>query len=238
MKDFSENIGTILHSLIGLFYPDYCLGCGRPLLSGEKYICVDCITDLPYTYFTNSRKNLVSELLWGRINKLKKAYSLCYFTKSSQLQSLLHNLKYNKKPEVGLELGTYLAHEFEKANMTDFDVIVPVPLHPKKLRIRGYNQSEKIAQGIRRVIDKPVDSRSIVRHIFTNTQTKKDKVQRWDNVKNIFKIKNSQKLENKHILIVDDVITTGSTIESMANEIEKVKGVDISVASVAISRKF
>lgn len=232
------SLKEIALSFIGLFYPDYCLGCGRPLLTGEHYICVDCINDLPYTYFNNSRKNVVSELLWGRINSLNKAYSMCYFSKSSQLQSLLHNLKYKNKPEVGIELGIYLAHELEKTDFADFDVMIPVPLHPKKMKIRGYNQSEKIAEGIKRVINKPIDTKSVVRSVFTNTQTKKDKVDRWENVKDIFEVKKVDNLAGKHILIVDDVITTGATIESLANVIEKLPDVKISVASVAISKKF
>lgn len=238
MNKFTANIKSVFTSMVGLFYPDYCQGCGKPLLSGEKYICIDCITDLPYTYFNNSRKNIVSELLWGRVNKLNKTYSLCYFSKSSQLQSLLHNLKYNNKPEVGLELGVFLAHELEKIELTDFDIIIPVPLHPKKQKIRGYNQSEKIAQGIQILLNKPIDTKSVVRNVFTNTQTKKDKVERWENVKDIFKVNNPQKIENKHVLIIDDVITTGATIEALANKIEEVKNVKISVASVAISKKI
>jgi len=238
MSSVTENIKTIFSSIIGLFYPDYCQGCGRPLLSGEKYICVDCLTDLPYTYFNNSRKNIVSELLWGRVNKLEKAYSMCYYTKSSQLQNLLQNLKYNNKPEVGQELGIYLAHELENVEFTDFDVIIPVPLHPKKMKIRGYNQSEKIAQGINILINKPIDTKSVIRSVFTNTQTKKDKVERWENVKDIFEVKHANNLENKHVLLIDDVITTGATIEALANKIEEVPGVKISVASIAVSKKI
>lgn len=238
MNNLAENIKTVFSSMLGLFYPDYCQGCGKPLLTGEHYICVDCLTDLPYTYFNNSRKNIVSELLWGRINTLTKAYSMCYFTKSSQLQSLLHNLKYNNQPEVGMELGIYLAHELEKVNLNDFDVIVPVPLHAKKMKIRGYNQSEKIAEGIRILITKPIDTKSVIRKIFTNTQTKKNKVERWENVKDIFEVKHPENLKNKHILLVDDVITTGATIEALSNTIEKVPGVKISVASVAVSKKI
>lgn len=237
MGKILKNIKTITDSVIGLFYPDYCPGCGEPLVGGEHYICTECIMNLPYTYFDNSRKNVISELLFGRFS-LEKANSLCYFVKKGRLQKLLHNLKYENKPEIGSELGIYLGHELEKSELTDFDVIIPVPLHPKREKVRGYNQSELIATGITKIINKPIDTKSIVRKIYTNTQTKKNKSERWDNVKDIFEVKNAKKLENKHILIVDDVITTGATIESLASTIETIHGTKISVATLAVVKKM
>lgn len=237
MASLKKNILTIYNSVLGLFFPDYCMGCGKSLNSGEHYICTKCITNLPYTYFNNSRKNIVSELLWGRINKLNKAFSMCYFDKNSSLQSLLHKLKYDKKPEIGVELGIYLGNELKKAELLDFDIIIPVPLHPKKEKLRGYNQSEKIAEGISQVITKPIDSNSVIRIVYSETQTKKSKSERWENVKDIFLIKKPKNLENKHILIVDDVITTGATIEAITSQMSEIPGIKISVASVAISKK-
>ncbi len=236
MKNYENRIKFYFDSVLGLFYPNNCPGCGAPLVAGEKYICSHCITDLPYTYFKNTRKNIVSELLLGRFN-LENASSLCYFIKSGRLQKLLHNLKYNNRPEIGQELGIYLGNELKKSNSDDFDVIVPVPLHFKKLKIRGYNQSEEIAKGIKTAIDKPIDTSSIERVIYTETQTKKNKIQRWNNVKNIFEIKSPENLENKHILIVDDVITTGATLEALASKIQTVNNTKISVASIAIAKK-
>jgi len=236
MKQFSKNIKIILSSIIGLFFPNYCPGCGNPLVKGEKYICSDCINNLPYTYFNDSRKNIISELLLGRF-RLQKSGSLCYFVKSGRLQKLLHNLKYENKPEIGTELGIYLGQELVKLNFTDFDIILPVPLHPKKQKIRGYNQSEDIAIGINQVIDKPIDTKSVVRTVFTNTQTKKNKTERWENVKNIFEVKHPKKIQGKHILIVDDVITTGATIESLAKVIEKIPDIKISIATIAVAKK-
>ncbi len=233
-----EKVKFILNSLLGLFYPDYCVGCGEPLVSGEHYICTNCVADLPYTYFNDSRKNLVNELFWGRITKLDRSYSLCYFKKKSSLQKLLHSLKYKNRPEVGQELGIFLANELKKVDLTDFDILLPVPLHPKKEKKRGYNQSTKIAEGIAQVISKPIDTRSVVRRVFTETQTKKGKIERWENVKDIFQVKKPQKLTGKHILIVDDVITTGATIEALASVIEReVEDVKISITSVAIAKK-
>lgn len=237
MNTFFEHIKIITNSVLGLFYPDYCPGCGEALVGGEHYICTDCILNLPYAYFNNSRKNIISEMLLGRFS-LEKANSLCYFVKSGRLQKLLHNLKYENKPEIGTELGIHLGHELEKSNFSDFDVIIPVPIHPKKKKIRGYNQSTAIATGIAQIIDKPIDTKSIIRTIFTDTQTKKNKTERWENVKNIFEVKNPNKLKNKHILIVDDVITTGSTIESLGNLIEKIEGTKISVATLAVAKKM
>ncbi|MBN2892826.1 MAG: ComF family protein [Bacteroidales bacterium] len=237
MSKFIRNIKIVTTSVVGLFYPDYCPGCGNPLVTGEHYICTECVNNLPYTYFKSSRQNVVSELLLGRF-KFEKATSMCFFVKSGRLQKLLHSLKYSNKPEIGNELGRYLGQELQKSDLDDFDVILPVPLHTKKMKIRGYNQSEAIAQGIKHVIDKPVDTKSVVRAVFTDTQTKKGKVERWENVKDIFEVKNAKKLENKHILIVDDVITTGATLEALAAKIEKIPGAKISVASVAVAKKM
>ncbi len=229
----------VLNSLVGLFYPDYCPGCGKPLSLGEHYICTSCIADLPYTYFNNSRKNIVSELMWGRIKHLRQAYSMCYFIKKSNFQNLLHSLKYEKKPEIGIELGIYLGNEMKRAGLADFDIILPVPLHIKKKKIRGYNQSEEIAKGIAQIIPAKIDVKSVERVVYTQTQTKKSKVERWENVKNIFQIKNKKNLENKHILIVDDVITTGATIEALSSTIEReCDNVEISIASVAVAKKM
>lgn len=238
MRAIKNNISDIFNSVLSLFYPDYCPGCGKSLNSGEHYICTKCISNLPYTYFNNSRKNIVSELLWGRIKNFNKAFSMCYFDKNSSLQSLLHKLKYEKKPEIGVELGIYLGHELKKSELKDFDIIIPVPLHPKKEKTRGYNQSQKIAEGISQVINKPVDSKSVIRIIFSETQTKKTKNERWENVKNIFVVKKPENLVNKHILIVDDVITTGATIEAITSQMGEIPGIQISVASVAVSKKI
>lgn len=237
MSKIIKNLKTAKDSIIGLFYPDYCPGCGEALVGGEHYICTDCIMNLPYAYFDNSRKNIISEMLLGRFS-LEKANTLCYFVKKGRLQKLLHKLKYECKPEIGTELGIYLGHELVKSDLSDFDVIIPVPIHPKKKKIRGYNQSTAIAIGIAQIINKPVDTKSIIRTVFTDTQTKKNKTERWENVKNIFEVKNHQKLINKHILIVDDVITTGATIESLGNVIEEIRGTKISVATLAVAKKM
>lgn len=234
-RELKENI----ISLIDLIYPSFCFGCDERLRLHEHYICTKCILDLPYTLFEDCKNNILFSIFEGRINNLEKAYSLCYFVKHSQLQHILHALKYKNAPELGHELGIHLGNEMKTINFDDFDVIIPIPLHPSRLKFRGYNQSEKIANGITEIIDAKVDITSIVRIIATQTQTKKGKLERWRNVENIFEIKNPQKLEGKHILIVDDVITTGSTIEALSREIESVlKNVRISVASVAVAKKM
>jgi ComF family protein len=237
MLKIFENISYLYNSFIGIVFPNYCPGCGKPLSAGENYICLDCIVNLPYTYFNNSRKNIVTELLFGRFT-LEKSFSLCYYIQKGHLQHLLHNLKYNNKPEIGVELGNYLGQEMKKNNLDDFDLMIPVPLHPKRQKTRGYNQSEEIAKGIFQIIEKEIDTKSIVRNTYTITQTKKNKYERWENVEGIFSVKNAKKLENKHILIVDDVITTGSTIESLANVIKKIPNTKISITSLAVAKKM
>lgn len=232
-----ETAKVYLYSLVDIFYPDFCNGCGERLVIHEHYICTKCILDLPYTFFDNSKNNTLYQLFYGRIKTLHKAYSLCYFIKHTALQNLLHSLKYKNVPEIGHEFGIYIGNEMLRIGFDDFDVILPVPLHYARLKKRGYNQSEKIAEGITEVIKKKIDTKSVIRAVFTQTQTKKGKLARWENVKDIYEIKHPENLENKHILIVDDVITTGSTIEALAALLEKIPNVKISVASVAVAKK-
>lgn len=234
-RELKENV----FSLIDLVYPAFCYGCDGRLRIQEHYICIKCVLDLPYTLFDNSKKNVLFTIFEGRIKNFEKAYSLCYFVKHSQLQHILHALKYKNAPELGHELGIYLGNEMKSINFDDFDVIIPIPLHPSRLKHRGYNQSEEIANGITEVIDAVVDTKSVVRVVATQTQTKKGKLERWKNVENIFEVKFPHKLDGKHILVIDDVITTGSTIEALTKEIEQVvKNVKISIASIAVAKKM
>lgn len=237
-KIIVTNVKDIVLSILNVFYPEYCPGCDNILLLKEKHICTSCLMDLPYTNFKNPKDNELYERFYGRIINLEKAFALCYFVKHSQLQNILHALKYKNMPHLGYLLGCLLGDELNNIEFNDFDLIIPVPLHKAKLIKRGYNQSEKIAQGIAEVLNKKVDTTSVKRVVYTETQTKKKKLERLKNVENIYTVEKPENLENKHILIVDDVITTGATLASLAETIEKqVKNIKISIASVAIAKK-
>ncbi len=215
-----------------MFFPNICQGCEQPLTGKEKYICLKCLYTLPKTNFHNSRKNIISELFFGKIN-FENATSFCFFNKDGTIQNLIHSLKYKGVKEVGEELGKHLGSELNSSIFSDIDLIIPIPLHKKRQKFRGYNQSEWIAKGISEIMNKPIDIKSVIRATYTETQTKKNKDERWENVKNIFEIKLPENLENKHVLLVDDVITTGSTIESCAKTILEVNNVKISIAAIA-----
>ena len=230
------NILGILDDFVGLFYPNLCLGCGEALYKNEKYICTKCLYSLPKTNFHKSRKNMVSELFWGKV-PIQFATSYSYFHKKGVLQNIILNLKYKGEKEVGMELGKHLGRELKTSDFASIDTIIPVPLHKKRLKKRGYNQSEWIAKGISEIMGKPIDNKSVIRTINTETQTKKTKAQRWENVKDIFQVKNKNEIINKHVLLIDDIITTGSTLEACASVILKEKNTSVSIATLGVAGK-
>lgn len=207
----------MLNDLTSLFYPRNCICCQQSLNSGEQDCCIVCLAELPRTNFANFSDNPVAKLFWGRI-ELTFGFSVFHFSKGGKLQQLMHSLKYKGKTQVGEFLGREIAKELINSERKDqIDLIIPVPLHPKKERLRGYNQSDFLAKGINKLTNVPIDTASLKRSIHTSSQTRKSKFDRWQNVSSIFEIDKPKKIENKNILLVDDVITTGSTLESCAH---------------------
>ena len=167
---------------------------------------------------------------------IERAAAFSFYTRDSRIRKLIHQLKYKGVREIGFELGRIYALSLRASRFLDgIDLIIPVPLHPSKKRKRGFNQSEMISCGISDVTGLPVDTKSLIRANVTKTQTKKSRYDRWTNVEGIFKVTESDKLKDKHILLVDDVITTGSTIEACANELLKIEDVKVSVVALAFS---
>jgi len=223
----------MLADTFSLFFPDNCAGCGEPLLKNEKTICTLCLAELPFTGFHKEKDNLVEKLFWGKV-KLEAAISLCYFSKSTRVQHLLHELKYKGNQKVGEFLGKELGKQIkENERFGTIDAVIPVPLHKKKEKKRGYNQSTAIATGVCSVIEKESLPLAVIRNRETSTQTRKSKYARWENVDSIFSVADKKALQGKHVLIIDDVITTGSTLESMIGEILKIEGAKVSVATLA-----
>ncbi len=226
-------IKSYFESFLSLFYPQLCVGCREVLNKNEDLICLDCLYKLPRTNFHRLECNLVEQTFWGRI-PIQKATSFLYFNKKGRVRQLMHAFKYKSKQEIGFYLGNLFAREILSSKwFKSIDIIVPVPLHPDKLKVRGYNQSEIFAQGIAEVLNIPVKKNILERIKASETQTNKNRLERWDNVDSIFGISENEKIEDKHILLIDDVITTGATIEACAFEILKVKGTSLSVASLA-----
>ncbi len=179
--------------------------------------------------------NPVAQLFWGRC-LIEKAAAFSYFNRGSRIRNLIHNLKYKGIREIGYELGRiYALSLISSGYIIDIDLIIPVPLHPSKKRIRGFNQSDIISTGIADITGLPVDTNTLERVAISATQTRRSRYERWTNVEGIFRVGNSEIIRGKHILLVDDVITTGSTVESCANELLKVEGVKVSVIAIAFA---
>lgn len=207
-------IKQITADFFNLLFPACCNACGTPLFYGEKSVCIKCLYDLPYTDFHLYPDNPVAKLFWGRIN-CHEVMALLYFKKGTKVQNLIHHLKYKGQTDVGLMLGRMIGEKLLSNTLYQKpDLIVPVPLHQKKENSRGYNQSKCIADGIAEVLQVPVVTGVLTRKKNTGTQTKKSRYQRFENVQSVFEIRQPWGLENQHILLIDDVITTGATLES------------------------
>ena len=220
---------------ISLLFPRLCYGCGNHLMRNESLICTECYVIIPRTGYHNQKENPVEQLFWGRC-LIEKAAAFSYYNKGSRIRTLMHNLKYKGIKEIGMDLGRIYGLTLKSSGFTDeIDLIVPVPLHPSKKKMRGFNQSEIISNGISGVTGLPVDTNSLVREKISVTQTRRSRYERWTNVEGIFLVNDQESLKGKHVLLVDDVITTGSTIESCANELLKVDGVKVSVVALAFA---
>ena len=228
-------VKNILHGLLSFLYPEFCMGCGDSLAKNEKIVCVACRYHLPKTNYHLFQDNKVSEIFWGRVY-IEHATSLYFFRKNSIVQHLLHQLKYKGKPEIGVFLGKQLGYEIlNSPYFKNIDAIVPLPLHPRKQIKRGYNQSECIADGIAQVTGIAVNTKIVYKNVETKSQTKKTRIERLDNVASAFEITNLLAMQNKHILLVDDVLTTGATLEACALTLKQITGLKISIATVALA---
>ena len=222
----------IVEELAHYFLPNRCAVCNSKLLSEEIGVCLQCLYKLPKTNNFDEDNNIGEVLLAGRF-PFEGVASFAFFTKQGLLQSLIHELKYNNKPAIGNLLGSLFGEDLLHSHFLEpIDVIVPVPLHPKKKVIRGYNQAEAFAQGISKATSIPISVDELIRVINNPTQTKRSKTQRWENVKGIFEVTSTDVFQNKHVLLVDDVITTGSTLEACANALLECSDVKISIATI------
>lgn len=230
-------IQSYFDGFLHLLFPSTCVICQTELLNQEKFCCSVCYSELSYSYYEMATEPTeLDQLFWGRAN-ISSTYSLFFYNKNNNIKPLLQALKYKNRPDIGIELGKMLGEKL-KSNYSfeTVDILIPVPLHYKKKYIRGYNQSEKIAVGITLNWDKRVDIKSIIKERHTKSQTTFGRFKRWDNVQDMFTVNESIK-NYKHIAIVDDVITTGSTLESMIQSIRQISpDIKISVISLAVAK--
>lgn len=222
-----------LAALLHLFYPRYCLGCLTDLPMEQALICPVCEYSLPATGFEKLADNPVEKIFHGRLH-LQAGSATYFFSKDSLLQDLIFALKYRNQKEagtwLGIKMGGWLA---ASKRFETVDCIIPLPLHPEKIFIRGYNQAQLIADGISSSWKKPVFSNAILREKFTSTQTKQNRDNRWLNMQNVFTVRDPSLLRNRHCLLVDDVITTGATLEACGKALLQIEGCQISIATAA-----
>ncbi|MEI8085711.1 MAG: ComF family protein [Paludibacter sp.] len=224
-----------IHDFFNLMYPNLCLVCGENLLKNEQCLCLSCLHEIPKTNFHLMPDNPIDKRFWGKTS-IHRCTAFFFFQKGSPFQKILHALKYKDNKDVGEILGKYAASDLlDSIDFASVDVIIPVPLHPKKYQIRGYNQSECIGKGLSTVLEKPQDITSLIRIKENTTQTKKSVFERYENTEGIFELKDQANLVGKHILLVDDVLTTGSTLEACIRALLKIEGVKVSVFTLAVA---
>jgi len=229
---------TWLYDMIGLVYPQLCCACKERLTKQEELICYHCLFQLPKTNFHLDVENPMVKYLAGLV-PFEHATALYYFLKEGRVQELIHQLKYEERYEIGVKLGTQLGRQLKGvAHWQTLAGIVPVPLHPKKIRKRGYNQSDAIGEGVAKAMDLPLWSHALIRNTHSETQTKKSRTERWENVESIFTVTDVDLLTNTHVLVVDDVMTTGSTLLACAEQLLEVEGLKVSFGTLAWAGKF
>ena len=214
-----QKIAQTWADFTNLFFPRLCLACSQPIAFDEAFICLNCQADLPETHFHLSEKNPFTERFEGRL-PLETAAALFFFTKKSKTQHLIHQIKYQDKREVAFELGRCLGQKLtQQPHFQSIDCIIPVPMHSKKRITRGFNQAEIFANGLSNTMEKPINVTVLRKIKMTETQTKKTRLERLKNAEDVFAISDPSVLAHKNVLIVDDVMTSGATLESCANTI-------------------
>lgn len=228
-----KTLNTYTKDIMHLFFPHYCEGCCSDVVEEKQLLCLKCLSSLPETNFFDSPGNPVEKTFYGRA-EIRSAGAAYYFTKDSLIQHLITQLKYHGNKEIGIYLGRLTALQLSKSNRFNaIDYIIPLPLNQKKLQQRGYNQAALICEGMSSILDIPVLHKAVDRKLFTETQTKKDRVSRWQSMQDVFEVKSTASLENKHVLLVDDIITTGATLEACGATLLKVPELKLSIATVA-----
>lgn len=226
-------VNNIAKSLGRLFFPQLCAGCGSDIIDNEQTICLHCNDQLPITNFHLHANNPVEKIFWGRI-PVTAAASYLYFTKDSLLQQLLHQFKYKGNKEIGYFLGRQMGNAFNQSNRFCYaDALIALPLFPSKERKRGYNQAAILCEGFSAATGIPFLPHAVARSVHTDTQTHKNRIERWQNMEGKFVLKDEAAIREKRIILIDDVVTTGATLEACGHELLKAPGVQLNIAALA-----
>jgi len=220
---------------IDLMFPNLCVVCGINLQKNEHQLCLSCFHDIPKTNYHLIQDNPIEKRFWGKV-PISRATSYFFFQKGSSFQKLIHILKYQGNKEIGQLMGRYAAIDLmDSPDFTSIDLIIPVPLHHRKYKSRGYNQSEWIGKGVSSILNKPLDISTLLRVRENTSQTKKSVFERFENTDGIFELSDRNVLEGKHVLLIDDVLTTGSTLEACVRALLETKGIKISIFTLAVA---
>jgi ComF family protein len=232
MIQFKEIKDSFLH----LLFPHVCTGCGNDILIEESELCMRCIAAMPETNFEIHPNNPVEKTFWGRL-PLVGASAQFYFTKESLMQHLMHQFKYKRNKDLGFQLGRIMGEQINRSGRFAADALIPLPLFPGKEKRRGYNQATILCNGMAEMMNIPVLENVIIRPQHTETQTKKGRIERWKNMEGKFILADPDLIRNKHIILVDDVVTTGATLEACGIELLKAGNVQLSVATLCVSSR-
>lgn len=225
----------MINYLIDLFFPKVCAGCHTLLLANETVICTRCRHEMPLTQYHLDIKNEAVKKFYGKID-IHHASAFLYFNKKGMVQELIHNLKYKGQEEIGIVLGNWYVEDLKKLDLEiPFDIVIPVPLHKRKFRERGYNQVTTFGKALAEGLEIPFDDTLLYRKKYSKTQSKKNLSGRAENIANLFDVTFSEKNQNKHFLIVDDVLTTGATLEACSRALLKIPGAKISIVCMAMA---
>jgi ComF family protein len=234
-KSYQSWFRDMKESVLHLLFPHVCEGCGTDVIEQDHFLCLKCHSSLPKTEFHLYANNPIEKIFWGRL-PVTNATAQYYFTKASMMQHLMHQLKYRGNKELGIYLGKLMGHALNQSNrFRSIDALVPLPLFPSKEKKRGYNQATVLCEGIAHATGKPLLKNAIIRTSHTDSQTKKNRVQRWQNMEGHFELVNKEAVTGKHLLLVDDVITTGATLEACGSELLEAENVQLSVATLCFS---
>ncbi|MFM8711118.1 MAG: ComF family protein [Sphingomonadales bacterium] len=226
---------TTLGAAIGhFFYPHVCAGCGSDKLGQDSTLCWYCLDELPVTGFANQRDNPAEKILWGRF-PFDAAHAGFYLSRDSLMEQLIYQFKYKRQLALGEQLGLLLGAQLKESGRFEPEALVPVPLHPKKLRQRGYNQAAVIANGMAKLLQVPVIEQVLIRKNFSASQTRLGRMGRWENSRSLFCIEQAHRLRYKKVLLVDDVLTTGATLEACGQQLASIPGVTVSMVTACIS---
>ncbi|MFV0249154.1 MAG: ComF family protein [Tenacibaculum sp.] len=222
-----------LKELFKVFYPSLCVNCSTQLLGSEAYLCTNCLYNLPLINYNEATKEMLQAIFYGQL-VIEEIYSFLYFSKHGITQKLIHELKYKGQEEIGAFIGKWIGHEILKLGIfKGIDYIIPVPLHPSKRKKRGYNQLTKFGKTLSLMLDIPYKPGVLLRKSKSKTQTSKQRFERFLDLDSKFNLSNTAIFKNKHVLVIDDVITTGASLIACCNELLKSKNIKISICTMA-----